>query len=68
MNSDECKDCLTLIQERDAAQEWADRLAQGIARVFGEDVGEHSNKNCPWDNAMGILESACVTHRKTETA
>ncbi len=43
----ECKDCLELIDERDYAQEWADTLADGIARYFNVNIGEHSNLNKP---------------------
>ena len=45
---------LRLIDERDEAQEWADRLA---AVAGGPDVvGEHSNANSPWANALELLQ------------
>lgn len=45
---------LRLIDERDEAQEWADRLA---AVAGGPDViGEHSNANNPWANALELLQ------------
>lgn len=40
------------IGERDAAQEAANELADAIAIFFGGDIGEHSNLNCPWTNAL----------------
>ena len=45
---------LRLIDERDEAQEWADRLAA----VAGgpEAIGEHSNANNPWANALELLQ------------
>jgi hypothetical protein len=63
---DDCKDCLKIMAERDAAIEWADRLADGIAKVLGETVGEHTSENFPWDNAMSILESAAITHARIQ--
>lgn len=45
---------LQTIDERDRAQEWADKLAHAIG---GEDVGEHSNVNNPWARALEILEA-----------
>ncbi|PWK81663.1 hypothetical protein C8D88_11674 [Lentzea atacamensis] len=44
-----------LIDERDSAEEWADKLAYAIAPV--EVIGEHSNANNPWANALEFLES-----------
>ena len=43
-----------LIGERDQAQEAADRLAYAIGSV--EEIGEHSNLNCPWTNACELVE------------
>lgn len=40
------------INQRDDAQDWADRLAEAIAAHFGEDIGEHSSLNNPWQNAL----------------
>lgn len=48
----ECEDCLQLIKERDLYSDKADELAQAIADHFGVDIGEHSNVNCPWENAL----------------
>lgn len=42
------------IDERDRAEEWADKLAHAIG---GEEIGEHSSTNCPWANALEIAES-----------
>lgn len=41
-----------LLKERDHAQEMADKLAGKIAEDRGLDIGEHSNGNCPWTNAL----------------
>ncbi|MFJ5984263.1 hypothetical protein [Lentzea sp. NPDC092896] len=38
---------------RDSMEEWADKLAYAVAPV--EVIGEHSNANNPWQNALEIL-------------
>lgn len=48
----ECEDCLQLIKERDLCEKKADELAQAIADHFEVDIGEHSNTNDPWENAL----------------
>jgi hypothetical protein len=45
-----------LIRERDYAQEWADKLAYAIGDT--EVIGEHSNLNCPWEEAYAIVTPA----------
>ncbi len=45
-------ECGKLIDERDHAQDWADKLAGVIGEHFGIDIGEHSNCNCPWETAF----------------
>jgi len=52
------REVTALIDERDNAQAWADKLAAALAP---DDVlGEHSSMNDPWANA---LEYAAGTHR-----
>ena len=46
------------IRDRDQYHEWADKLADAIAKYFGRDIGEHSNVNCPWDEALDVIEEA----------
>lgn len=46
------------LRDRDNNQEWADKLAGAIAGHFGVDIGEHSNVNCPWHEALEAIESA----------
>lgn len=43
------------IDNRDAAQDWADRLAYTVAPISV--IGEHSSGNNPWANALEILEA-----------
>lgn len=45
------------IRERDAYQEVADKLAFAVAEHFGADIGEHSSGNCPWANALDLLNT-----------
>lgn len=46
------------LRERDEYHETADKLAAAIAKHFGVDIGEHSNLNCPWDEALEAIENA----------
>lgn len=46
------------IRDRDAYHEWADNLAYAIAVHFGVDIGEHSNQNLPWAEALEVIENA----------
>lgn len=41
-----------IIDERDRCHEMADRLTDEMGAYFGVDFGEHSNLNCPWQNAI----------------
>lgn len=44
-----------LISERDNAIEWADKLASAIAPDHV--LGEHSNTNDPWHNALEYIRN-----------
>jgi hypothetical protein len=46
------------LRDRDTNAEWADKLAAAIAKYFGADIGEHSNMNCPWSEALDAIEFA----------
>lgn len=56
------------INQRDDAQEWADQLASVAGGV--EEIGEHSNCNNPWRNALELLEaqSAEVSRLREENS
>ena len=41
-----------LIRERDFWEEKATELAEDVGRALGFEVGEHSNGNCPVQNAI----------------
>lgn len=49
------KECGALIDERDNAVDWADKLAGAIGDYLGVDVGEHSNCSCPWQTAFDSI-------------
>lgn len=51
-NAEEERASLQTIDERDKAQDVADRLTEAIAEITGVDMGEHSNMNDPWQNAL----------------
>ncbi len=46
------------LKERDHNCEMADSLANAISQYFCEDIGEHSNVNCPWKEALNTVEDA----------
>lgn len=41
------------IDDRDRAQDMADKLAYAVAPE--EVIGEHSSMNCPWENALDLI-------------
>lgn len=47
------------IGDRDRAEEWANNMAGAIAEMTGVAIGEHSNANDPWENAL----NAVIGHR-----
>ena len=49
-------DCLQVIDQRDRYHDWADKLAQAISDHMREDIGEHSNLNNPWANALELID------------
>jgi hypothetical protein len=55
-----CNDplCDKTLMDRDRYHDMADRLADGIAKHFGVEIGEHSSNNCPWTNALEWVESS----------
>ncbi|WP_312903574.1 hypothetical protein [Stutzerimonas nitrititolerans] len=46
-----------LIDQRDNAEDWANKLSAAIASHTGAYIGEHSNMNCPWANALEAIEN-----------
>lgn len=56
------------MKDRDQYQEWADKLAEAIALHFGADIGEHSNMNCPWAEALEIIEQVAPVQAQEPVA
>lgn len=54
--SSEERDHDQTMKERDDAEKIADALAHAIAAITGDEIGEHSNMNCPWQNALDAAE------------
>lgn len=52
----ECRSCDQLMTERDNAEEQADKLADCVVGLLGIEIGEHSNMNEPWQNAIDAAE------------
>lgn len=44
------------IRDRDTYHDWADKLAYAIGKRFDVGVGEHSNQNLPWAEALNVIE------------
>lgn len=49
------------LRERDNYHDWADKLANAIAARFNVDIGEHSNVNNPWREALEAIENVGAT-------
>jgi hypothetical protein len=45
-----------LIRERDHAEGMADKLAAALATLLDVDIGEHSNLNCRWQEALDAFD------------
>jgi hypothetical protein len=50
------QELMDALKERDTYHEWADELANAIARHTGYEIGEHSSDNNPWRMALNALE------------
>jgi hypothetical protein len=56
------------LRERDNYCQWADKLAHAIAKYFGVDIGEHSNRNNPWREALDAVPEATPPTPEAEPA
>lgn len=54
------------IDQRDRAEDMATKLAEAVGEYFGRDVGDHSSANCPWENALELLNTAPPAAEQTE--
>ena len=48
----------SLLRERDEAVDMADTLAEAIAGLLGVSIGDHTNANDPWQNALAAVRKA----------
>lgn len=46
----------TTLKQRDYAEAMADKIADALATLLGVEIGEHSNMNCPWEQALEAFE------------
>lgn len=58
------RDLTQLVEQRDRAQDAANRLAYAL--YSEDDIGEHSNLNCPWANAAELLEAIAQSGTPSE--
>lgn len=56
----------TTVNARDNAEQVADEMACKIGKIFRVEIGEHSNMNCPWGIAIGVLDGEYETDSDTE--
>ncbi|MDF2792281.1 MAG: hypothetical protein K0S85_34 [Pseudomonas orientalis] len=56
----------TTVNARDNAEQVADEMACKIGKIFRVETGEHSNMNCPWGIAIGVLDGEYETDSDTE--
>jgi hypothetical protein len=66
MKAEDDEAILRVIDERDSYHEWADKLAAAISAHFGVDIGEHSNVNNPWLQALDAISVAPANLPRTE--
>lgn len=57
-----------LIDERDAVTEKAEALKDKLQALYGVDFGEHSNANCPFQNAIEYDDSSLIEYMKERSA
>lgn len=51
-------DCTKCLEQEERATAYADQLAAMVGVLVGEDMGEHSSENEPWENAIEALRVA----------
>lgn len=64
----ESNDSLKYLEERDYWYNKLDALAEKISECFEVPIGEHSNVNCPFEEAMKVLCGEYVTKFDKESA
>ena len=54
------------VGKREMREDMCDLFSGQIGRLFGADVGEHSNTNDPWQNAMELVLAASPGTAETQ--
>jgi hypothetical protein len=54
----DCPDCMKCLEQEERATAYADQLTAMIGVLVGQDMGEHSSENEPWENAIEALRVA----------
>ncbi len=56
------------VEDRDVAEDWADKLVERVEQLLDVDCGEHSNLNSPWKEACDYLDGAIANLAKPSSA
>lgn len=54
----DCPDCMKCLEQEERATAYADQLTAMIGVLVGQDMGEHSSENEPWENGIEALRVA----------
>lgn len=57
---------MNTVDQRDMTEQFADRLASGIAEALGIEIGEHSSANNPWVEAITAIEEFDLAQHDAE--
>jgi uncharacterized protein YukE len=57
---------MNTVDQRDMTEQFADRLASGIAEALGIEIGEHSSANNPWAEAITAIEEFDITQHDAD--
>lgn len=61
------REMMQVLEERDRYHDYADELAMRIATMTESEIGEHSNMNNPWENALELSEAFIANRQPSET-
>lgn len=64
---DEERDHKRTIIQRENYRAVADILAERISKYFDHSIGEHSNINNPWQNAIDVIDKAIAQREGKES-
>jgi hypothetical protein len=61
-------DFIQVLSERDQAVDMADQLAAQISKITGHQIGQHTDENNPWHNALKAANDHIVSNENKPTA